>query len=201
MHEQLGGLPVLSWIWEVPFGWSIIVAILADFGGVCFWMITEGRPPWERGLFRAFLWNDLVFIPIIIGAATVVVQRSAEIKGFYISPVWGVFVLGLSYTFVIWMEVASVKVGWFTVSQSLSPSKLYHTLIFGVMAYWLVNSLVIVAKVHQPVWAVALVVLAILGFIATNVYDTFRPQDRPIDAHLEGTYIPWNWHERIKREE
>jgi hypothetical protein len=92
------------------------------------------------------------------------------------------------------MEVRGVTGGQYTIGQEFSPSKLWHTCIFAVVAYWTATSIIpIFLFVHRPWWAMVLVVVAISGFIAVNRADWKRglKYDR---MHLTGTWVPWEWH-------
>ena len=79
----------------------------------------------------------------------------------------------------------------------MSPSKLWHTFIFGVVFYWLMSSLipvVIEGYLHRP-GALGLVIIAAAGFFYNSYRDATLPF--PKDAHLEGSWSKWDWHRRV----
>ncbi len=189
---------ILSLLWNLRPLAAALVVVVVDFGMVCLLMCLEGRPPWQRTLYKTFVYNDTVFIPLYIAMAVVVMQPVKAASTFYTFPRWhmGLLVVGFVVSFLI--EYIAVKRGQFTVSQELSPSKLWHTFIFAIIFYWSLSSLVLVAVIHRPLWAMGLIALSFLGFVYTCYLDLILPW--PKDAHLEGTYIPWKWQVRGQQE-
>lgn len=183
---------LLRSIWSLSPIAVAFVVVAVDFGMVCLLMCLEGRPPWRRTFYKTFLYNDTLFIPLYVAMAVVVQQHYNSLPAFYASMSWqaGLLIIGFSLSFVI--EYFAVKRGQFTMSQELSPSKLWHTFIFGIIFYWSFSSLVPVIVVHDPLWAMALVALSFVGFVYMCYLDLTLPW--PKDAHLEGSYIPWRWH-------
>ncbi len=184
----------LSLIWSLNPLLAALVVVAVDFGMICLLMCLEGRPPWQRTHYKTFLYNDTLFIPLYIAMAVVVQQYSESPGEFYTSNSWqvGLLIMGFALSFII--EYFGVKRGQFTLSQELSPSKLWHTFIFGIIFYWSFSSLIPVVIIHRPLWAISFVLLSFLGFIYMCYLDLVLPW--PKDAHLEGNYIPWRWRTR-----
>lgn len=194
ISEKIGGLPLLSWVYDSGPIPAALIVLGADFGIICLLMLLEGFPPWQRQLYKTFAWNDTIFIPLYAAVAVVILQQTPQLDGFYTQTWWHVLLLILGFAFSFLMEWNALKVGQYTMSQELSPSKLWHTLIYGVMFYWLTSVLIPIFVVRRPTWAMAIVIITIVGF----VYNCYRDATLPFphDAHLEGSYVPWKWEVR-----
>ena len=194
--ELIGALPLLGRLWNLkPYEAAILVFFL-DFGMICFWMVAEGRGPFKRHLYATFSIGDSIFIPLYIFAATQVMWDSSPSATWYTTPAWHWFVLFAGVASSILLEVLAVHGGQYTLSQELSPSKLWHTIIFAVVFYWLMTSIPFVFG-PNPSLARYLVIFALAGWVGTMGADWSRSLQLH-DAHLEGTYIPWEWHVRQK---
>lgn len=193
--EKIGGLRLLSWIWDMSPWVAAITVIAADFGLICVLMYLEGRAPWHRHQYKTFLYNDTIFIPIYVATTVVVMNQSRPFSGFFTTKTWHIGVLIMGFALSLLLEVRAVKSGQYNLSQELSPSKLWHTFIFGIMFYWGVSSLPSVFGASNSRHRI-LILIALVGWVTISVLDMILPQ--PQDAHLEGTYIPWEWHVRQK---
>jgi hypothetical protein len=197
VSHKIGGLPVLSSIFDHgPLGAALIM-IVADFGLVCAFMLLEGIPPWQRSHYKTFLWNDTIFIPLYLYVVTALLERGAAHSGWYTSNYWHYALLCAGCAASIAIEVGAVKGGQYTLSQEFSPSKLWHTLIFGIVAYWILSTLVpavLTAYDRRDWFAYVLLLVAAAGFFYNSYLDA--TQRSPEDAHLEGTYVPWEWYRR-----
>ena len=164
----------------------------------------RGVMPWNRPFYWAALWGDFVFLPLWVGMVTVVLERAAPMNGFYTSPWWHASLLIGGFIVSVSIEVGAVKAGQYTMSQEFSPSKLWHTFIFGIVFYWLASSFIPVilaswSNLASAGWAVGGVIVGVLGFLAANSLDWRELKKDPrakTDTHLAGTYIPWDWHPR-----
>lgn len=196
LSEKFGGLPVLSEVWNYGPWAAAFIMVVVDFGILCTLQVLEGIPPWQRGQYFTFRFNDTIFIPLFMAMATVIVEKAPLMHGFYTERWWHLLALGLAFGISILMEVGAVKNGQYTMSQELSPSKLWHTFIFGIVGYWLISILmpVIVHAGYSPLAAVVAMVAAV-GFIWMMYLDATTPF--PPDAHLEGSWGKWDWHRRI----
>ncbi len=201
VSEKIGALSGLGWIFDHSPWFAVIMTIVADFGVICALMYAEGISPTQRAHYKTFLWNDTIFIPLYMGVAVVVLQGHPGFSGWYTSTWWHVLLLALGFAISIALEVGAVKGGQYTISQELSPSKLWHTFIFGIVFYWLASTIipvVLAVGTLQPasraILMFALLALAIVGFGFNMFRDAMLPF--PKDAHLEGTWSPWEWHRR-----
>src|SRR3989344_1317375 len=66
ISEKIGGLPLLSWVFDHGPIWAGVIVLIADFGIICALMYAEGIPPTQRTHYKTFLWNDTIFIPGIV---------------------------------------------------------------------------------------------------------------------------------------
>jgi len=195
ISEKLGGLPYLSMVWDFGPLSAAIVMILVDFGGVCFFMYLEGRPPWRRQLYKTFLWNDTIFIPLYMAMVVVILKDATVYPRFCTETWWHIAVFLFACMLAVLIEVFAVNSGQYTFNQQLSPSKLWHTAISGVVGYWLAAPLIPVLAVYELNWSGIGILVALVGSLY-NVYRDVTTRPFPYDAHLEGTYIPWHWRPR-----
>lgn len=192
--KKIGGLAVLSWIWDTsPFAAALIV-IAVDFGAICGLMCLEGRPPWARHLYMAFAVNDTIFLPLFVAMAVIILKDGPTLHGFYTSRVWHYSVLYAGAVLSLLTEIHAVIQGRFNAGQEISPSKIWHTFIYCIIFYWTVGTVVPVIVVRKPRWAIILSAVAGIGFFSMLYLDAVSPC--PWDAHLEGHYLPWGWHPR-----
>ena len=192
--RKIGGLAGLSWIWDMGPIAAAATVITVDFGVICSLMCLEGRPPWARRLYMAFAVNDTLFLPLFAAMAVVILRESRPLHGFYTSKVWHYSVLSSGLLLSCLTEVHAMIQGRYTIGQEISPSKLWHTIIYCIVFYWMVSVLVPVIVVHRPMWAVIFSAVAAVGFVSMLYLDAVLPW--PWDAHLEGHYLPWEWHTR-----
>jgi len=202
VSEKLGALPWLSFVWDHgPVG-AFIIVLLFDFGMICFLMSLEGLPVWKRRpLYKTFFWGDLIFIPLHAAGVVICMESAPVAYHFYLEPWWQWSLLGLGATADFVMEFTAVKGDQYTWAQELSPAKLWHTLIYPVMVYWVLSGLAAVVMMPAaPPLGVALVTIGIGGWLAMNGFDwaNGRKGLRLEKFALEGTYIPWKWHVRKK---
>ena len=199
VSEKFGALPFLSFVWDHGPIAAAFIVLLADFGIVFALMALEAISPeapmpWKRTHYYSFLWGDTIFLPLYAAGVVFVLRNAQPLDGFYTSQFWHLALLAGGFALSIFIEVGALKNGQYTMSQEFSPSKLYHTFIFGVMFYWIASTLIPVIVVHRPVWAVALAMLGIAGFFWMGHLDATTPL--PKDTHTEGTWEKWNWHVR-----
>ncbi len=196
--DKFGGLPYLSALWNHGWAGALFIMWVVDLGLVYFFELLEGVPPWKRPYYHAQLWGDLIFLPLYFACATLIFERAPPMSGFYTARWWHYSILALGIALSIIMEVGAVKGGQYTLSQELSPSKLWHTIIFPVVFYWIFSALV---PVLVNFWVVpaasAGIVVAATGFYIMNWLD-WQDLTSKTNVHLEGTYIPWEWHFRKK---
>lgn len=160
--ERIGSLSHLSiWDWAP---WQVALFLFAiDFGVIFFILmgIIERPVGWDRGYFPSFIFNDIIIIPVFGAMATICMRHLDGNPHWYTQRWFHLTALGIGFVLSFSLEVMAVKGGMFTLSQELSPSKLYHTIIFGFMAYWLITGVVAVFSSRQPRWALIVAIVAI----------------------------------------
>jgi len=192
ISQRIGGLPCLSAIWDHGPLVAAIAMLIVDFGIVCLLMFAEGHPPWHRENYKTFLWNDTMFIPLYLAVVVAVLKDAPPMTGFHTKRRWHYFLLAGAFVLSLLVEAAAVHSGQYTISQQLSPSKLWHTFVFGIVGYWLSSSLIPVLLAPKRRWALTCILIAAAG-VSYNCYRDLTIRPFPYDAHLEGTYIPWRW--------
>jgi hypothetical protein len=198
VSEKIGGLPIVSSI-IFDHGWlaAYLAMFAADFGVIVALMLCEGTPPWERSHYKTFLWNDTIWIPLYLATATYFVSAAGQYEGFFTQTWWHALLFVLGFAVSIFIEVGAVKNEQYTISQELSPSKLWHTFIFGVVFYWMLSILIpFLAALYASGSVIGWLLFAatVAGFFFNAYRDAVLPF--PKNAHLEGTYVPWNWYPR-----
>lgn len=192
--DKFGALPLLSLVFDYGPLFAAGVEFLVDFLVIGALMYIEGIPPWKRGQYKTFLWFGGVLVPIYLAVTTLVLQEAPELSGFYTERWWHILLLIIGFSISLGLEVSALRNGQYTLSQELSPSKLWHTLIFGIVFYWVASSVLPVLLVHRPLWAIVIVVATLVGLIYPIYLDSIPPH--PKDAHLEGSWRKWDWHRR-----
>lgn len=202
VSEKIGGLPLLSWIFDYGPWWAASIMFVADFGIIWLLMIAEGLSPhgvmpWNRHHYKTFIWNDTIWIPLYMAMVVIVLQGAPKLSSFYTERWVHVAVLVLGFVMSLGLEWQAVKNGQYTMSQELSPSKVWHTVIYGIVFYWLVATIVPVAiiVITKGMWFKGtIIVVAMAGFFYESYRDAVLPF--PYNAHLAGNYWPWDWHPR-----
>jgi hypothetical protein len=163
--------------------WVFAFTFCIDFGVVNFLMLWEGK--FGRPRYLTFLVNDTIVIPVMVTMAAILIQsaRSQKLDQKWMPRWWQLLILVLSFVASIQMEAGNVAKGVFTVSQEWSPSKMWHTFIFGLMGYWMFAPLGVVIRHHRPKRATLMYFLALIVFAMVATHDT----------HPVGTQVNWIW--------
>jgi hypothetical protein len=199
ISAKIGALPYLGAYWDHGPFWAATTMIALDFGLVSALMYLEGLPPWDREHYRAFIWNDTIFLPAYLALAAHALKRAPAGSHFYTRPWWHMMLLLLAFLLSLLIETASLWSGQYSFGQQLSPSKLWHTLVFGIVGYWIACSAWPVLVTDKPRWLTIAMLLVLAGAAFNNYRDAvIRPY--PVNAHLEGTYLPWRWAPRSSTE-
>lgn len=189
LSEKYGGLLGLSSIYDGSPLRAALIMLFVDFGAICALMWLEGIPPWKRKHYKTFLWNDTIWIPLYCGLVVVVLHDAEPLRGWYTQSWWHWLLLVGGVGASLNLERDALKSGQYTWSQELSPSKLWHTAIYGVIAYWLTSTIIPVSIVivYGDRWAEGAALLVIVGgFVYNTIRDATLPW--PADAHIE-----WGW--------
>lgn len=188
--EKIGGPAPLARIWDLtPEAAGMLIFVL-DFGVTCLLMILEGRSPLHRQLYTTFVLGDAIYLPIYTIIAVVVIDHmpSWQVgRMWYTSPTWHRVVLLAAFAFSIGIELLAVRSGQYTMRQELSPSKLWHTIVFVPVFYWAISSLPFVLHNSPPRWKTVTFCLLVLWIVAMKV--DARDLHRS-DTHLECHYYP-----------
>ncbi len=194
ISEKIGALPFLGWVYDDGPWMAAICMILADFGMIYYLMWMESfhgaLRPWKRTLYKTFKWNDTIWIPLIMMMVVFILKDAPKLDGWYTSTYWHVFLLAAGFVISFWMEYDALRNGQYTWDQEFAPSKLWHTFVFGIVFYWLLSALVPVIVVHQPLWAVMVLVVGI-GCVFHNMrLDAIFPI--PHTAYPEWDWSTWS---------
>lgn len=206
MHNSIpsayGALPFLGDVWAMPWFMLFIFMLGIDYGVINALMDSESalRPPMvARVKYQTFTINDTIVIPPFLALCGAIMHDHPNPSGWYTDRWWHWVALVVPTLGSIVMEILAVRGGVFTWRQELSPSKLYHTIIFGVMGYWMLTGLVAgLANSHLGYSALALWVLVAcwgyVAFIKEPRWLAAQKRKSPINAHPE---LIWDGEARI----
>ncbi|HXY18236.1 MAG TPA: hypothetical protein VEH48_02355 [Candidatus Nitrosopolaris sp.] len=168
-------VPVFDWSWWQIFLLTFFIDWLAIHIILYLEPLGIGKPfgKSKRQHFRSNTYGD-IFLPIAV-ASSIVVARGLNVQDvWYTSRWWNIAVVVFGYMLVIALDVQSD----FTLRQSLTASKLWHTLIaFPIMFYLGVITLIPLISVHKPLWAFILAIFGYLGWLFFVIWDFRKPPD------------------------
>jgi hypothetical protein len=194
--ESYGALPLLGQLWALDPLLVFLAALAVDYGVIRLIMLYEERqlpPRIPRQRFRSFEYNDTVVIPAFLFMAASIMQQESQPDGWYTSSWWHWTTLAGSALLSVGLELMAVRDGVFTWRQQFSPAKLYHTIIFAVMGYWMLTGMVAGFANYQQLPQLAYMIVLMGAWVwVLYVYEPrwLRAQGRktPVNAHPE-----WDW--------
>lgn len=202
--QNFGGLPGVSSIFDHGPVWAWVIMTAADIGVIYGLMWVEwlygGLSPHKRPWYHAQIWADLLFLPLTMAAAAVIAQKAPATSAWYTSPSLHVALLGAALVLSLAVEVLAVRGGQYTVRQELSLSKLWHTMIFSVVGYWMALAVILaIANLSLAPVAALLVIAGLAGFIWSNTFDwkeLARDPRSKTDVHMEIYFNPLEFQPR-----
>ena len=203
-------LPVLGKIWDQDPLFAAILILILDFWIVWSLMFLESigpnsiaPPPWHRTHYKSFLFGDSIAVPIFLFAAMSFMAKHPFGGHYWFMAKWfQAIILIVGIAAVIYMNVIAARTNDATISQLLSPSLLFHTLVFGPMVYWIaVSALGALASIWEnqslgvaTVFQTAILLIPVVIHLGLMYWDAILP--RPWTAHVEGSWLRWDWHVR-----
>lgn len=186
--QKINSFSWLGWVWDNGPLFAFAFLWLIDFGVFNLLMAAEGHFGGAR--YSMVVINYGLLLPLI-GAMVAMTLGRAEVpkQAWYKRGWWHWLCLIAPFLAVIAIEAADVSQGIFTLAHELSPSKLWHTIMFGIMGYWTFAPLPAVFAIFRPAWAVGLIITCLIGYgaaWATN-QPVFWTSDRT-PPHIE-----WDW--------
>lgn len=161
-------LPIFDWSWWQVFAFCLLV----NWGAILVIMRLE-RLGWGylpgtririgrgmRQFFPSFIYGDL-FLPIGIASSAVILRHFDSPDAWYASRWWNWLVLAAGIAISLLFEVLAVGGKRFTLKQEFAPSKIWHTLVFALLFYLAVMTVIPLFVTHEPTWAF---VLALAGY-------------------------------------
>lgn len=183
----LPALDIYRWVarpWG-PFAAAAIM-ILADFVAILvIRRLVEGDPTIPR--YWTFRFNDTLFIPMILIGMGYALRAWTPSNGWYTQRWWHLTLLAFGFGLSLLMELSPVKCGYYTMAQELSPSKLWHTFIFAIVAYWMLSALVPLLVTQRSTLVTLTFAIGFAGFVSMVVLDTIAPMTKTGD-HIEYNY-------------
>lgn len=207
MHisQNVGALPFLGWVFDHGWAFAALMEFIADFAIIWTLMDLESfgknstaPTAWARGKYWTFATFGTIVLPPYFAAAVIMLQDAPKLDGFYTQPWFHWLLLAVCVLFSLNLEREALKNGQYTWSQERSPSKLYHTIIFGVVAYWVFSVAIPLIVVHKASWTWALVAWTAIGFVIFTLHDS-KKENQPPDAHMEGSWLRWDWRRRYSK--
>lgn len=191
-----GALPFFGELWAVAPLFVFFITLGVDYGMINALMDGEDaikQSKVRRVKYLTFRVNDTIVIPPFLALCAWVMQSHPNPQGWYTERWWHWTALGASLAMSLIVELMSVKDGAFTWRQEIGPSKLYHTLIFGVMGYWMFTGL---AAALANGWHDSVLTLIIWGVVSWG-WVVFAAEPRWL--RKQGRKTPVNAHPEIGR--
>jgi hypothetical protein len=171
-------VPVFNWSW-----WQIfMVTLILDWG--IFHILKWLDPPRRKSVHW---WTNVygdIFLPIGIASSTVILRNFSHAESWYSSRLWNwvVLILGAFTVFLVEFVVVFKLQRRKTRHQELSPSNLWHALIFVPMFYVSVIPLIPMFVTHHPGWAFFLAIIGYGGWLLTLIHDNiWPPENKPVN--------------------
>lgn len=203
-------LPILGKFLEQDPRFAVILILVLDLGIVLALMFAESigpnstaPAPWSREHYKSLLFGDGIAVPLFVFTAMSFMAKQPFKGHYWFTSMWvQAVILFAGIAAVAYLNVNSARTNDATISQLLSPSCLYHSIIFGPMVYWLAMSvlgaLASIWENHSSVAVAAfqttILLIPIIAHLGMMYWDVILP--RPWTAHVEGDWLEWNWHIR-----
>ncbi|MGF1426747.1 hypothetical protein [Kitasatospora sp. LaBMicrA B282] len=141
------------------------------------WVLERRRPRPRQEFLAVTLGDPLLAVALALGVA----RLHGTLPGGAAGPPFGLlFALGcLGFGLLQWRT--ELREGYFTREQALAPTKVWHQLVvYPVLGYWLWTAVLGAFLAHGGGFAdlteTVLMVLGVLVWVATNVYDRANPK-------------------------
>ncbi len=175
VSSAINGLPILSKV----FDYGPYVAACTTFFvlfGITYPLLCLhwGRLVRLRRMYTNFTINDTLVYPIYMATATSLLAAHPQINNQWKSASWhyGVFATGVVLALVIcWWEV---RTGKYSLKTQWVPWKIWHTIIFPVVFYWIVSTMPVVLSLKDPL-GTGVVLFGAAIFIMTTIIDGWMP--------------------------
>ncbi len=193
-----GALPFLGELWAVAPMFVFFITLGVDYGVINALMDGEDAiklSKVRRVKYLTFRINDTIVIPPFLALCAWVMQSNPNPEGWYTDRWWHLTALFGSLALSVMAELTGHAFTW---RQQIGPSKLYHTVIFGVMGYWMFTGLVAASanawhsSIIVPIWGLALA-WAWVVFIKEPRWLQSQGRKTPVNAHPEvrGSDLHW----------
>ncbi|HEY8108853.1 MAG TPA: hypothetical protein VIF43_02485 [Patescibacteria group bacterium] len=193
------GCPEWFQLWDHgPFEAACIV-LVAYIGIVSLLMFHEEARMglFGRSRYLTFLIGGLFAWPAIAFNAALAIEHSGPLDRPFTEPLLHIGLLAAGVLAALIMEVAPLRDGTFTWRQEFSPSKLYHTVVFGPLLYAIVLSLCITFSdlgngSHTYTTAISsALALVFFAFVAAKDRAVYWTKNKA-DPHVEWYATRWN---------
>lgn len=133
------GTPV-QFFWELHPALVGFIVFAIDFGAIMVIRVFV-----ERKFYLMRWWSfkvgDTIALPVYAGSAAVVIA-DADFSGWYTHWIWHAAIFAVGYLIFVGLHIHNWRSGFFSKSDALNPSEMYHTLIAGVMFYLMASVLI-----------------------------------------------------------
>ncbi len=141
-------------------------------------MLLHGFQPkkFDRARWKSATVGD-IFLPIGIASSCAIAAELHGVGAWYAKTWWGLTVLLLGLTVNLFMEIVILHymLKRYTFTQQLAPSNVWHSIAFIPLFYLSVVSAIPAIIIHEPLHLVVGVIIGYGGWIASFVYDFWRP--------------------------
>lgn len=175
VSNAINGLPILSRVFDYGPYVSAGVTFFVLFG-ITYPLLCKdwGRLVPFRRMYTNFTINDTVVYPVYMATAASVLGANPYIDSQWKSAFWhyGVFTAGVVLSLMIcWWEV---RAGKYTSRTQWTAWKVWHTLIFPVVFYWIVSTVPMVLA-QKNIFGTGVVLCSAMIFVITTLIDGWLP--------------------------
>ena len=169
---------------------ALLIGLILSWGATnLIALLVESRTEMllhPSGQYKAFYYGDLICLPGAVLAIWYLGRSKSRVPNLSHKWWWHSFWFGFGLAYGIWWHRVDAHSGFYTRSQMLSPTKLYHDFVVFPLYIYILTSAGIPAfgwpKEWKQGWKWRVVLVVLLAaFGALNYYDALH---RPRHGHI-----------------
>ncbi len=176
MEEVYSFIP----IWDWHPAWVYLFVLGIDWGAIMAIRIFIERKAYLTRWWT-FRVGDVIGLPLYAAAAAVVVEDFNHSDAFYQQTWWHALWLTVGWTISLAIQARGLLTGFFDWKTVFNPSEMYHTVIFGVMFYLMVNIAAPALVDREPIGAFLLGLIGMGIYVACYIVDSTNLVDKSPD--------------------
>jgi hypothetical protein len=135
-------------IFNLSFGKIYLITLIIDWGVILLLRYIE-----PQGLHRAWWWSNIygdIFLPLGIASSSIVLKHYSYNHSWYSSRAWNWIVLIFGIGLIVFIEGLLLARKKYKPSDLKAYSKIWHSIIFPVMFYLSVITLIPLLVTRKP---------------------------------------------------